>query len=81
MPTELDLDFLKTPPIKKPTACKVGIWLAGLSKENRDAMLQALSNYQWTSEELVRRLHPIGVNIGVTTLRKHRRGDCSCVQK
>lgn len=59
------------------TACKVAAILAQLGDPYRSSVLNLLSSSE-SADRLMVRLRSAGLNVGATTIRKHRTGVCSC---
>ena len=60
------------------TPCRVRIISETLSKEDREAFLGAIDNEEITAPAIERALKKNGYSIAGTTIRRHRRGECSC---
>jgi hypothetical protein len=71
-----------TPPVRRPSQCKLGGIRETLDKSDQKILDDALANTEdWPADTLVRELRNHGLEIGRNTIRLHRRGDCLCVSK
>ena len=68
-----------TPPVRRPSQCKLGGLRDGLDKSDQKILDDALLDVEsWPSETLVRELRKLGLDVGRNTVRNHRRSDCLC---
>lgn len=65
---------------KKGSGCTVGIFLRKLDKMSRIQVENALSRPELTTSAISRALRNRGSELSDFTVRRHRRGDCSCSQ-
>lgn len=72
-------EFGETPKYRKPSACSVGLFLAGLSEKERALFAGVLADpATWSHAEVSRRLSKLGVPINQVTIGRHRQGACRC---
>lgn len=70
-------ELLQTVPAKRPTQCKAGEIIAALPAEDREAITAALETH--SAAVLTRILRLEGYDIGATTIKAHKAGECACV--
>lgn len=67
----------KPAPRYKPR-CGVAAVIATLTGDDLSALHAALSDPGFTASEIARALRLEGHNVGDDSVRRHRRGDCTC---
>lgn len=60
-------------------ACKVGVLLEELPDVEAAALQEALVDPVFSAADIYRVLRGAGFQVGVTTVKSHRREDCVCV--
>jgi DNA-binding HxlR family transcriptional regulator len=65
------------PQVNKP-ACKVRSILESLDDKDKQILIQALSDDQWTATALARELTARGIPISDKRVMVHKRKECSC---
>jgi len=60
------------------TSCRVRVIAENLSDGDKDAFMDAVNNEDITAPAIERALRKNGISVAGTTIRRHRRGDCSC---
>jgi hypothetical protein len=64
--------------ISPQTNCKVREIADLLPKEDKDAFMDAINDETIAAPAIERALKKNGFAVASTTIRRHRRGDCSC---
>jgi DNA-binding HxlR family transcriptional regulator len=67
------------PQVKKPT-CKVRSILESLEAKDKEILIQALADSQWTASALARELTKRGIAISEKPIMAHKRKGCSCAR-
>jgi hypothetical protein len=67
------------PQVKKPT-CKVRSILESLEAKDKEILIQALADSQWTAGGLARELTKRGIAISEKPIMAHKRKGCSCAR-
>jgi hypothetical protein len=67
------------PQVKKP-ACKVRSILESLDSKDREILILALADNQWTAAGLARELTKRGIPISERPVMAHKRKGCSCAR-
>ena len=67
------------PQVKKPT-CKVRTILESLDAKDKEILIQALADSQWTANALARELTSRGIPISEKPVMAHKRKGCSCAR-
>lgn len=62
----------------KGPGCSVGAYLNSLAKTARDAVEAAFARPELTTSAIARAMRDRGADLSSFTVRRHRRGDCSC---
>lgn len=75
--SDLIKDILKEN-LSPQTNCKVREIADLLPKEDKDAFIDAINDETITAPAIERALKKNGFAVAGTTIRRHRRGDCSC---
>jgi hypothetical protein len=66
-----------TPP-KQVSPCGVRSLLDKLDKKDKEILMAALANQEWTAKALARELTARGLSISDHPILRHRRKECSC---
>jgi len=66
------------PPVKTNQFCKVQFTAEQLSQADKDILLAAADDPEWTGKALSRALKERGIYISDTTLLRHRQRHCQC---
>jgi len=67
------------PQVKKQS-CKIRTVLDSLEAKDREILIQALADTQWTASALARELTNRGISISEKPVMAHKRKGCSCVR-
>ena len=67
-----------TPPKREATFCKVSFTAEQLDSSDREILLTAVDNQEWSAKALSKALKERGIQISDTTLLRHRQRHCSC---
>ena len=65
-------------PKKPKRTCKIAELMNSLDKKDKEILIQALANPDWTSKGLARELTARGLAISETPIYRHRRKECPC---
>lgn len=60
------------------TACRVRVIAESLPSGDKDAFMDAVNNENITAPAIERALKKNGYSVASTTIRRHRRLECSC---
>lgn len=60
------------------TNCRIREIADNLPKEDQAAFMGAINNEEITAPAIERALKKNGISVAGTTIRRHRRGECSC---
>lgn len=63
---------------KNGSKCRVAVIKAEMSKKDAAELQEALEDIIIQASSISRVLANRGITIGVTTIQRHRRGECSC---
>jgi hypothetical protein len=66
------------PPVRETAFCKVQFTAEQLSEADRQILLSAADDTDWTGKALSRALKERGIFISDTTLLRHRQRHCQC---
>ncbi len=58
--------------------CDVSIALASLPKKDAAALREAIADEAFPATQIARAVRAEGYRMGDSTVRRHRRGDCTC---
>ena len=67
------------PQVKKPN-CKIRSILESLEPKDREILVQALADSQWTAGALARELTKRGLPVSEKPVQAHKRKGCSCAR-
>jgi len=67
-----------TPPAPRQWTCIVRTTSETLEPADRKKFDDAMTNDAWKAEPLAAQLQKLGINISSSTIRNHRKGNCSC---
>ena len=67
------------PQVKKQS-CKIRTVLDSLEAKDREILIQALADTQWTASALARELTNRGISISEKPVMAHKRKGCSCAR-
>jgi hypothetical protein len=62
----------------KPIPCKVRTVYDSLDEPSKTIFIQAIDNPEWPMTTLANELKKRGIDISDNSIRRHRRGVCSC---
>ena len=71
------LDDLQLPP-KRIRLCNLGMLYNTLEPDDKQRLLDAVNNPQWSATGLAKALEAKGLSVGHQSITRHRRKDCSC---
>ena len=64
--------------LRKGPPCTISVILAGLDKDDRTALVEALTNPLISHTSIYRVLTGNGFRVNIHTVQRHRRGECLC---
>ncbi|GGM55623.1 hypothetical protein GCM10012275_28440 [Longimycelium tulufanense] len=71
-------DRLREPTKRPRSQCTFGLLLGRLEGADRKALDTALADERYTSRNIAEALQAEGYDMRAATVRRHRRGECSC---
>ena len=78
MDTPLAIQLQNQVPRRKGPPCSISVILSELDKDDRTALVEALTNPLIAHTAIYRVLANNGFRVNLNTVQRHRRGECRC---